>query len=76
MILQKDNDDFNLIRVHKSIAELRVVILVIVVTSNNTILSEIATSSNTVNDPNNVQSVFIESGAVFAYEPYGMNPQN
>lgn len=57
MILQKDNDDFNFIRVHKSIGELRVVILVIVVTSNNKKLSEIATSSNTVNDPQNVQSV-------------------
>lgn len=58
MILQKDNDDFNLIRVHKSIAELRFVILVIVVTSKNKMLSEIANSSKTVNDPQNVQSVF------------------
>lgn len=58
MILQKDDNDFNLIRVHKSIAELRVVILVIVVTSNNKMLSEIATSSKTVNDPQNVQNVF------------------
>lgn len=58
MILQKVNNDFNLIRVHKSIAELRVVILVTVVTSNNKMLSEIATSSNTVNEPQNVQSVF------------------
>lgn len=58
MILQKDDNDFNLFRVHKSIAELRVVILVTVVTSNNKMLSEIATSSNTVNDPQNVQSVF------------------
>lgn len=58
MILQKHNNDFNLIRVDKSIAELRVVILVIVVTSNNKMLSEIAINSNTVNDPQNVQSVF------------------
>lgn len=58
MILQKDNDDFNLIRVHKSIAELRFVILVIVVTSKNKMLSEIATSSKTVSDPQNTQSIF------------------
>lgn len=58
MILQKNDDDFNLIRVHKSIAELRVVILVIVVASNDKMFSKIATSSNTVNDPQNVQRVF------------------
>lgn len=58
MILQKNNDDFNFIRVHKSIGELRFVILVIVVTSKNKMLSEIANSSKTVNDPQNVQSVF------------------